>query len=99
MPPELLDDKQAQITKRDMVCSICWRSLVIYHAPDRMNEVLCREHGKDTPGYVSKAWAERQKAEQQADFRDVKRAYPELAEGEGHTPAADEDESDKQLGF
>lgn len=93
---DLLNDQEAQITVRDMVCSICWGNLAIHHAPDRMNSVLCRTCGENTRGYVSKSWAEHRRAEGQAELLEVKRAYPELA-GEKETLAADE--IDKQLGF
>ncbi len=92
---DLLNDRDAQITVRDMVCSTCWGSLGIHHAPDRMNKVLCRSCGESTRGYVSKAMAEHRRAESLGELLEVKRAYPELAGKE--TPALDE--IDNQLGF
>lgn len=91
-----LNDQDAQITVRDMVCSICWGSLIIHHAPDRMNKVLCRSCGDKTRGYVSKAMVEHRRAESLAELIEVKRAYPELA---GEKEKLAPDEIDEQLGF
>lgn len=95
--PDLQTDTEAQITVRDMLCSICWKHLTIHHAPDRMNLVLCCHCGKLTKGYVSKAWVEHRRAESLSELLEVERFYPELAGKKKSSQTADDINHD--LGF
>lgn len=90
-----LEERDAQLTVRDMVCSICGGSLVEHFVKGRgrLSLVLCRSCEKDTMGYISRAVYARRKAQAMADMAEVKRFYSD------EKNESDEDEINKQLGF
>jgi len=67
-----LDDKQAEFTVRDYVCAWCWGNLLKFPAPKRMWFVRCSKHLDETPGYVTKRYAERRRGESVGEKVDAK---------------------------
>lgn len=94
---EPMDDHMADITVRDYVCARCWGHLLKYHAPDRLTCVKCHKCGDDTPGYVTKAYADQRRAESAADAADVLHNLRALfpTESTGKTP----EQITKEMGF
>lgn len=68
---EPLDDVQADLTIRDYVCSACWSHLVKYPAPERLWFCKCSQCDDDTPGYVTKFYAESRRGNSMADKADA----------------------------
>ncbi len=69
---ELLDDGLADKTIRDYVCSICWGHLIKLPAEGRKGRVECARHGEETPGYVTKFYANKRLAESRVEKLDVR---------------------------
>ena len=60
---ELLDDRLAELTVRDYVCSNCWGHLQKWPDDDRMWLVLCHRCHEETKGYVTRYFAESRRSE------------------------------------
>jgi DNA-directed RNA polymerase subunit RPC12/RpoP len=71
--PEPMSNADAQRTMQRYCCSGCWSHLNTYNRPGKGLYVLCPDCGDKTPGYVSKSWVERRKAESHAEAYEAKR--------------------------
>lgn len=92
IPRHLLDD-----TLRDYVCSICWGPLDFhYDTPERKWYALCRRHKEETPGYTSRNYAERRRAE---SAREAIEAAYNLREILGLAEPISQERALKDLGF
>jgi hypothetical protein len=72
------DEPQAFLIKRDYLCSRYWGDLVINLAPDRKYFVECFRCGNETPGYVTKSWAEKRRSESISEGIEVNQLLREL---------------------
>ena len=94
---EPLDEVTAALTIRDYCCSACWGHLVKRPTENRLYIVECHSCGTDTPGYVTKAYADRRRAESFNEAYEVKK----LLKGLGILPTTKRSEQDilADLGF
>lgn len=68
---EPLDDTLADKTVRDYVCSRCWGHLLKFPEPERRWIVKCHACGDETPGYVTKSYAEARRTESLSEAQEV----------------------------
>ena len=94
---EPMSDELANKTVSNYVCSNCWGDLVKYHAPNRMSRVKCVNCGDDTPGFVTRWYAEKRRSESMADKLDIQINLRDIFPSEyaGKSP----DELVKELGY
>jgi len=69
---EPLGSIEAQRMVQRYCCSACWSHLLTFNRPGKGLYVLCPDCGDKTPGYVSKSWVERRKAESLAEAYSAK---------------------------
>ena len=69
---EPMSSNEAQRTVNRYCCSACWSHLLTFNRPGKGLFVLCPDCGDKTPGYVSKYWVEKRKAESHADAYEAK---------------------------
>lgn len=64
---------EAQETERDYVCSACWGHLLLRDAGEHDSWVVECHRCEDTPGFVTKRYAEERRSNSRAELRDVRR--------------------------
>lgn len=62
-----------QVTLDHYVCSACWGHLIGRHGPGRSLIVECHRCGAETPGYVTKYYAETRRSESGIELLDARR--------------------------
>lgn len=67
----LAGDYLSQKLVRDYVCSTCWGHLLRFPEGE-MYRVECHNHKEETPGFVTKKYAERRRGESRVDVLEVK---------------------------
>ena len=75
---ELLDDRLAELTVRDYVCSNCWGHLLKWPEDDRMWLVLCHRCCEETKGYVTLYFAEGRRSESIGEERETSEMLQDL---------------------
>lgn len=80
-------------------CSNCWKDLESFLRENDRYEVLCRNCGDDTQGYITAKSVERRRARSVGDAREVTRMLIRI--GRLPNPLAGKSESDlkRELGF
>lgn len=90
----VMNDLLAARTVKHYVCSACWGHLLEFHHDDGVL-VQCHKCGDETPGFVTKHFANRRLSESGGDLLDVYQIVPNLNPHHGKS----EEQLLSELGF
>ena len=96
---ELLDDRMAELTIRDYVCSNCWGHLQKWPEEDRMWLVICHRCGEETKGYVTRYYAEGRRSESFAEKCETRLLLESMGIIHNELSGMTEEELLAELGF
>ena len=96
---ELLDDRLAELTVRDYVCSNCWGHLMKWPEEGRLWSVLCHRCGEETKGYVTRYYAESRRSESFAEKSETRLLLQSMGIITNELSGMTEEELLAELGF
>jgi hypothetical protein len=88
-----------QITIRDYCCATCWGHLTVRRTADGETRIECGKYGAEHQGFVTKAYAERRRAESAAEAAEVKELLRGLGVIDNPNAGKTADDILRDLGF